>query len=133
MAKALSQNKTSNSLNKNSGRPRKEVEAKDLRIVEDMAGRGATLDDIACVIGVSPSTLDRWLKLPEVEQAYRRGRIQAKDTVASRLFDLANEGDVTAIIFYLKAQAGWSDRPKEDVKPQGSQVVVYIPDNQRAA
>jgi hypothetical protein len=133
MSKAVSQAKTRKSQPKTSGRPRKEVEEKDLRIVEDMSGRGATLDDIACVIGVSPSTLDRWLKLPEVEQAYRRGRIQAKDMVASRLFDLANEGDVTAIIFYLKAQAGWSDRPREDVKPQGSQVVVYVPDNQRAA
>lgn len=133
MTKNSSQVKTTNSQAKTGGRPRKEVEAKDLRIVEDMAGRGATLDDIACVIGVSPSTLDRWLKLPEVEQAYRRGRIEAKDTIASRLFDLANEGDVTAIIFFLKAQAGWSDRPKEDVKPQGSQVVVYVPDNQRAA
>ena len=122
------------------GRPAKEVEDKDLRIIESMAGRGSTLDDIALVIGVSASTLDRWLKLDEVQAAYRKGRAIAKHEMSGRLWDIAmstdedgnpSKGAVTAAIFWLKAQAGWTENPKEEATA-GAQVVVYIPDNGRA-
>ncbi len=51
-------------------RPAKEVSADDLRIIEKMAGLGSTLNDIACVLGVGTSALDRWLKFDEVNGAY---------------------------------------------------------------
>ena len=110
------------------GRPRLKVEEKDLRIIEDMSGRGARLSDIAIVIGVSDSTLDRWLKVPAVQTSYNRGRIVAKDAIAKTLYDMAMAGDVAACIFWLKAQAGWSDKPKAEM-PAGSSVVFYIPEN----
>lgn len=114
------------------GRPAIPITDKDLRIIQDMAGRGARLDDIAAVIGVSDSTLDRWLERPEVRASYRLGRIQASDSVATTLYNLAIEGDVTAAIFWLKSQAGWSDRPVQEM-PTGNQVVFYIPDNGRGS
>lgn len=114
------------------GRPAIAIEDKDLRIIEDMSGRGARLSDIAHIIGVSDSTLDRWLELPEVRSAYQRGRILATDHVATTLYNLATEGEVTAAIFWLKAQAGWQDKPQQET-PTGSQVVFYIPDNGRGA
>jgi hypothetical protein len=112
------------------GRPAIPITDKDLRIIEDMAGRGARLDDIAIVVGVSPSTLDRWLELEEVRSAYQRGRVLATDSVADTLYKTALGGDVTACIFWLKAQAGWNDRPAQEM-PTGNQVVFYIPDNGR--
>lgn len=124
MAKAATENKA--------GRPAIAIEDKDLRIIEDMAGRGARLSDIALIIGVSDSTLDRWLEQPEVRTAYQRGRILATDHVAGTLYNLATEGEVTAAIFWLKCQAGWIDKPKDEA-PAGSSVVFYIPDNGRGA
>lgn len=44
----------------------------DLRIIEQMAGMGSTLDDIALILDWSVATLDRKLKLPEVESAYKK-------------------------------------------------------------
>lgn len=113
------------------GRPLIQVEQKDLRIVEEMAGRGATLDAIARVIGISPSTLDRWLVRDEVREAYEKGRAIATDQVASALFDLATlDRNVAAVIFWLKAQAGWKDKPQPEAEHH-AQVVVYLPDNGR--
>ncbi|MFG6094099.1 hypothetical protein SPB21_02565 [Leptothoe sp. ISB3NOV94-8A] len=112
------------------GRPKKKVETKDLRIVEDMAGRGAKLDAIATVIGISPSTLDRWLTREDIRAAYERGRAISTDNIAQSLYDQAMAGNVTAAIFWLKAQAGWTDKPQPE-QTDTAQVVVYIPDNQR--
>ena len=114
------------------GRPRIQVSEKDLRIVEDMAGRGAKLDAIATVIGVSSSTLDRWLEREDIRAAYDRGRIIATDNVAQSLYNQAMTGNVAAAIFWLKAQAGWTDKPQPEQKDT-ARVVVYIPDNERAA
>ena len=122
------------------GRPALVAGADDLRVIESMAGLGSTLDDIAKVLGVSASTLDRWLKLDEVGAAYGRGRAIAKHDMASRLWDIAmsqgddgqpGKGAVQATIFWLKAQAGWSDRAEEDVQQAQAQVHVYIPENGR--
>ncbi len=112
------------------GRPPVPVEDKDLRIVEDMAGRGAKLDAIATVIGISPSTLDHWLQRDDVREADQRGRVLATDNVAQSLYDQAMTGNVPAVIFWLKAQAGWTDKPQPEQK-ETAQVVVYILDNQR--
>jgi hypothetical protein len=97
-----------------------------LRMVEDMAGRGAILDDIACVIGISPRTLDRWLKHEDVKFAYKRGRAIAKDNIARTLYDKAMDGDTIAMIFWLKAQGGWSDKQPEMVQDM-PEVEIYIP------
>ena len=100
-----------------------------LRMVEDMAGRGAILDDIACVIGISPRTLDRWLKHEDVRFAYKRGRAIAKDNIARTPYQKAMEGDTIAMIFWLKAQGGWSDK-QVDIPPDMPEVEIYIPKRQ---
>ena len=112
------------------GRP--PIERSDTQIaeIEHYAGRGFTLHQIATLIDISDSTLDRWLKEPTVKRAYERGRLIATEQVGGTLFNLAIEGDVVAAIFWLKSQAGWTDRPKDET-PAGSQVVFYIPDNGR--
>lgn len=112
------------------GRPPIEKSDIHLRVIEDMAGRGAVLDDIAKVLGVSSSTLDRWMSDESVHEAYAYGRAHAKDAIANRLFEIAMSGDVTACIFWLKAQAGWTDKPKAEVS-NAAQVVFYLPENGR--
>lgn len=116
---------------KKRGRPKKEISAATLAKIERLAGLGTRLDEIAIACDVSSSTLDRWLKDEAVNLAYKKGRIEATANVAERLYDLAMMGDVAAAIFWLKAQAGWSDRPQVEVENHAAKVTVYIPDNGR--
>jgi hypothetical protein len=112
---------------------RKKIEVTDDLVaqIEEYAGHGATLENIALMLDVSDSTLDRWLKLPQVQRAYKRGRLLAMNHIAGKLYALAEEGDITAIIFYLKAQAHWSDRPDLQPVTPASNVQVYVPSNDR--
>jgi hypothetical protein len=112
------------------GRPAIEIKNSDIEQIEIFAGRGMTLHQIAVFLDISDSTLDRWLKHPQIKRSYERGRLLAQEQIAGTLFKMAIEGDVVACIFYLKAQFGWQDKPQQEV-PQGSQVVFYIPDNGR--
>lgn len=114
------------------GRPPKLVTAQHLRTIEAMAGLGARLDDIAIALDISPSTLDRWLKDDQVRSQYEKGRIRATQAIAESLFSMAMAGEVAAAIFWLKAQAGWTDKPQLEQQASAN-VVVYLPDNGRGA
>tara|TARA_S200000501_G_C20459925_1_gene584682 strand:- start:115 stop:456 length:342 start_codon:yes stop_codon:yes gene_type:complete len=46
---------------------------------------------------------------PEVFTAYRRGEAKAVVRVASALMRATEEGDMRAIQFFLKTQAGWTE------------------------
>lgn len=103
----------------------------DIAKIERLAGQGFRLEDIAIACDVSTSTLQKWKEQPAIATAYRKGRIEATSNVAERLYSLAMSGDVAACIFWLKAQAGWSDRPQPEATAQ-AEVVIYLPDNGRA-
>ena len=112
--------------------PRKRLtpDSEQIAEIERLAGRGFRLDDIAIACDVSTSTLRRWKELPEVKKSYTKGRIQATSDIAGRLYTLAMEGEVAACIFWLKAQAGWSDRPQAEAAAN-AEVHIYLPDNGR--
>lgn len=112
------------------GRPPIEITDAIIAQVENLSGRGATLSTIALMCDVSDSTMDRWMAEPRIKRAFQRGRALANNDVASMLFDKAISGDTIAQIFWLKSQAGWTDKPQQEV-PTGSQVVFYIPENGR--
>ena len=85
----------------------------DLAKVEELAGLGLTREQIALSLGVSYSTLNRRAKeSEEIETAMRRGRALANIKVAGELMKAIEKGNVTAIIFYLKARAGWTEKQK---------------------
>ena len=85
----------------------------DLAKVEELAGLGLTREQIALSLGVSYSTLNRRAKeSEEIETAMRRGRALANIKVAGELMKAIEAGNVTAIIFYLKARAGWTEKQK---------------------
>lgn len=100
--------------------------------IERLAGQGFRLDDIAIACDVSTPTLRRWKELPEVERAYKKGRIEATSNVAERLYNLALGGDVAACIFWLKAQGKWQEKHEPETASQ-AEVVIYLPENGRGA
>jgi hypothetical protein len=69
-----------------------------------------TTEQIAKYLGISPRTFDRLLlRQPEVRTAYDKGRSKALAFVGQELLKHARDGNIAAIIFYLKAQGGWAD------------------------
>jgi hypothetical protein len=72
-----------------------------------------SIEQIANYFGFSEDTFYELKKRdPRVLRAYKKGKAKAIGIVASKLMKLIDQGDVTAIIFYLKTQGGWSTDSK---------------------
>ena len=72
-----------------------------------------SIEQIADYFGFSGMTFHEIKKRqPEVLLAYKKGKAKAIGIVASKLMKLIDQGDVTAVIFYLKTQGGWSTESK---------------------
>lgn len=99
--------------------------------VKYLAGVGVRQDDIAKIIGCSPKTLRRRFR-DELD----RGLAEATATVAGYLFNKAKEGNIAAIIFWLKVN-GWRENPlssESESEPEpkpARRAVVILPDNHR--
>ncbi len=66
-------------------------------------------EQIGDYFGISHDTFTRIKnRQSEVMRAYKKGKAKAITLMGKTLIDKAQEGDTTAIIFYLKTQAGWS-------------------------
>lgn len=133
---------------KKKGRPELRFKDTDRRQVKTMVGYGIPLKDIAGVFKIDTRTLKRHFK-SEIET----GKTHANSQVAQALFKNAvgtplevkdaegkvierheRAGNTVAQIFWLKAQAGWSDQPKDPSKPlmqENAKVSFYIPANGR--
>jgi hypothetical protein len=89
----------------------------DLQEVEDLAAMGMTQGQIADCLGISTSTLDRRKQdNGDFEAALKRGKARGIRAAVERLhgFMEGNRG-LGATIFYLKAQAGWSDDSRDEI------------------
>ena len=112
-AKTKAQAKTTRAPKKNGPTPRKF----DLAQVERLAGLGLSQETIALALGCGERTIRaRLTDDADFAAAYRRGRASREVLVADKLADRCNEGDVSAIKFYLQCVAGW--REKQDITVQ---------------
>ena len=85
----------------------------DLEKVERLAAQGLGTTQIARALGVSWSTIDRNRKRSaNFEDAIKRGEAKGLAEVTNALFSSAQDGNVTAQIFYLKNRdtTNWMDR-----------------------
>ena len=85
----------------------------DIEQVERLASQGLGNTQIARALGVSWDTLDRNRKRSaEFEDALKRGQARGLATVTNSLYQSANDGNVTAQIFYLKNRdsKAWADK-----------------------
>ena len=94
------------------GRPAAVLSPKQVDQVEALAAV-CTKAQIAAYFSVTEKTFRAIeQRQPEVFTAYRRGRARAVADVGSILYQKALEGDIRAMQFYLKTQAGWSEKSR---------------------
>ena len=85
--------------------------------VERLAGLGLSQAKIAIALGCSDRTISNRLNDDtEFANAYARGRASREVIVADKLAENCDNGDTSAIKFYLQAVAGWKER--QDVTMQ---------------
>ena len=86
-----------------------------LRQVEELAGYGLTMAQIAAVLGFSERTLHN-KKTDELVAALQRGKAKAAAIVGKALFVRAKEGDVPAIRWWEMTREGRSERQQTEAK-----------------
>ena len=82
----------------------------DLKQVESLAANGLTQEQIAAALGISESTLHkRKQENTEFTAAIKRGKAKGIALVTNKLMESIKGGNMTAMIFFLKTQAGWKE------------------------
>jgi hypothetical protein len=97
-----------------------------------MASRGLTVSQISDCLGIAESTLyAKQGEYKEFMDAIKRGRAEGIRKVSNALFAKATQGNVTAIIYYLKVRdrENWGENqsePLREIPPM--QVVLTVSD-----
>ena len=82
----------------------------DLAKVESLAANGLTDEQIASALGISRTTLaNRKRENEQFVQAIKRGKAKGIALVTNKLMESIKGGNMTAMIFFLKTQAGWKE------------------------
>lgn len=106
--------------------------AEQRRLVEQMTGVGCTLDEVRLCIWKPGEAPDEKTVRKHLGCELERGHALANMRVKRKLFDLIEQGNVAATIFYLKARCGWSEVVKveqtgKDGAPLQPATVVLLP------
>jgi len=69
-----------------------------------------SLEQIADYFGVVRGTFYKIMeRQPEVGEQYKKGKARAIEGAAKSLIMQGHDGNTTALMFYLKTQAGWKE------------------------
>jgi len=72
---------------------------------------------VADYFGITEKTLrEIERRQPEVNTAYKKGKVKQIASMGSNLVQLAKAGNVSANIFYLKTQGGWKEEQSEPLE-----------------
>ena len=85
----------------------KEFDKKDKEIVKWMAVAGVTYEQIASRFDCSVKTLKKYCK-----KELNFGKAECNAAVVSRLYAKAIGGNVPSMIWWTKAQCGWSEKSR---------------------
>ena len=87
----------------------------DLKQVESLTANNLTQEQIAAALGISESTLHKRKKEnTEFTAAIKRGKAKGIALVTNKLMESIKGGNMTAMIFFLKTQAGWRETSAQE-------------------
>lgn len=100
----------------------------DLVQVEALAQRGLTQQQIADALGISVSTLYKNKREnEEFVDAIKRGKAKGIAVATNKLFELMKEGNLGAVIFFLKTQGGWKETNITEIQGKNGGAVQVAP------
>ena len=120
------------------GRPKKNVTqpsiidwgtVEKLQLLEEWYTQGLCIKDIDKKMGISVTTVYDWMnKDPKIAAAIKKGRDKSIDMVENALFKSAINGNVTAMIFYLKNRAPerYKDRVDNNINTNNMDIKLKI-------
>ena len=100
-----------------------------LQLLEEWSTQGLYIKDIAAKMGISVTTVYDWMnKNPKIAAAIKKGRDKSIDMVENALFKSAINGNVTAMIFYLKNRAPerYKDRVDNNINTDNVDIKLKI-------
>lgn len=89
-------------------------------MVKRMALAGISQDQMAIAVGISKDTLYAYYK-DEIEQTEPK----AIAVVAGKLYQKCLQGNLTAMIFYLKTRGGWREKQHIELENSTPLIAVY--------
>ena len=120
---------------KTMAKPKKIYASEEIAQVEALAAYGHTQEEITEYLGIKVRSFAYAKKGNEaLNAAYTRGRFKARNLVVSKFMryiesEELNAVNLKAIEFYLRTQAGWSDKQElnvntKDVTPQHPPTII---------
>jgi hypothetical protein len=88
---------------------------------QSASGLGLPHDQIGALLGISDETLRKYYP---IELAL--GKAQSSAAVAKTLFNKAQAGDTTAMIWWTKAQMRWAETVRHSGDPDGAAIKIEI-------
>ena len=86
---------------------------------QEMASNGLTVAQISACLGISESTLyGKQNEYKEFLDAIKKGRAEGLSKVSNAPFEKATQGNVTAMIYYLKVRdrESWGENQPEPLR-----------------
>lgn len=129
--KAKYKNLDSDKQKNKGGRPEIVFTKKQTAKVEELSAY-LNCEQISDYFGISHTAFqDIRTRQPEVLLAYKKGKAHKIYDYAKKLENKAmgidETGDTTSIIFYLKTQAGWSEKQQHEITTKGSPpILTYV-------
>lgn len=100
-----------------------------LTLLKGYARRGLSDEQIAIKMHISPSTLYEWKKkYSEISEALKEGKDLPDIKMENALYEAGMNGNVTAMIFWLKNRLKneWKDKPVEDTQTAALETAMRV-------
>ncbi len=98
----------------------------DIVRIEELAGQGLSQAEICLVLGVSEDTLTRRKHdTAAIADAIKRGKARAASEISNVLYQMAQKGDLGAIVWYEKTRRGLTDKVQQEHSGGMTIKVVY--------
>jgi len=110
-------------------RDKTKVTPATLELVKHACADGATVANICHCLGISEDTFYRWKDtVPEFGRAVKEGRRIEHDRLVNKLVEMALNGNVSCLIYCLKARHGLLDNQVNNVIENKVAITFQLPD-----